>query len=351
MFAMPLIFTVIFGGLAGGEDNAKPKIGLLVEGEPTTQGNVLQALVKDNKDIDVVGGKEDTLKQKLKDQKLLGIVKLDSHWERAQDMPITLIRQQDTPDLMALKGELLQEVQAVQQGFPMIEKQGKQKAVDVLFAPAVSTVIKNTGGETTEPVQESSMRAVGFIAMFVMMVVIVAGGVILQEKEEGTWSRLKSSPVSTFEIMGGFLMGFFLIGLLQFIILIAASSLMFGVSWGSLPAILILIVVFLIAAVSLGLFLSMLVKTAKQQQAIGGILVVVTCMIGGVFWPVDIVSDMMRSLANFVPQFWVMDGIKQVMFNKAEWLDILPQVGILALFAVILFGGSMVLQSFQTKVS
>lgn len=296
MFVMPLLFTVIFGSTMG--NNSKLKVGLITEGSPTPQAEVLLSRMKDNKNIKYIEGTKSELGDKLKNQELIGIVNLNQHWINKQQMPLSLIRQKYSSEFMTLKQELQNNLKEVQNLFEDINRQGEQKVIDNLSKLVVSTNIENSNGEITGVIDKSSTRAVGFIAMFLMIAVITSAGVILQEKEEGTWFRLKASPLSKVEITGGFLIGFFLIGFLQFFVLMIASSLIFDVKWGNLTAVLILIGVFLLVAVSLGLLLSTLVKTTRQQQSIGSLLVIVTCMLGGVFWPLDVVPDYLQNLAR-----------------------------------------------------
>ncbi|MGZ4135825.1 MAG: ABC transporter permease, partial [Tumebacillaceae bacterium] len=130
-------------------------------------------------------------------------------------------------------------------------------------------------------------------------------------------------------------LSFFLIGWIQFAILMVLSSLLFHVAWGNLTGLIVLVSALLLAVVGLGMFLAGLVKTTEQQSAIGSIIIVSTCMLGGVYWPLDIVSDTMRGIAQFVPQFWAMQGFTELVARGGGVADILGPVAVLLGFAAV----------------
>ena len=77
-----------------------------------------------------------------------------------------------------------------------------------------------------------SYSSAGFAIMFVMMMMLSMTGVLIEARQTGIWSRLFVSPVSRFQVMAGYFLSFFLVGWIQFSILIILSSVLFGVEWG-----------------------------------------------------------------------------------------------------------------------
>ena len=76
-------------------------------------------------------------------------------------------------------------------------------------------------------------------------------------------------------------------------------------SGGNLLGIIILVSVLLLAVIGLALLLASIVKTTEQQSALGNIVVISTCMIGGLYWPIEIEPrNKCQAVANFIPQTW-----------------------------------------------
>jgi ABC-2 type transport system permease protein len=171
--------------------------------------------------------------------------------------------------------------------------------------------------------------------MFVMFSLLSVSGTILEARKNGVWFRLLSTPVSRAQVIGGYMLSFFLIGWIQFGILMLLSKWLFDVQWGNLLGLIVLVSALLLAVVGLGMFIAGFVKTTEQQSAIGSIVIVSTCMLGGVYWPLDIVSDTMRRIAEFVPQFWAMQGFTELVARGGGVGDILSSVAVLLGFALV----------------
>lgn len=68
--------------------------------------------------------------------------------------------------------------------------------------------------------------------MFLMFTVSYGGRSILAEKAQGTLPRLLVSPTNSMQILGGKVFGIFLTGVVQMLILIGGTSLLFQLKWG-----------------------------------------------------------------------------------------------------------------------
>ncbi|SHF73389.1 ABC-2 type transport system permease protein [Caldanaerobius fijiensis DSM 17918] len=199
----------------------------------------------------------------------------------------------------------------------------------------VEEITKNTVRQNDK---KSYSPNVGFVVMFVMFMITFAMGAILQEKKEGTWGRLLSTPTSPFEILGGHFLGVFAQGYIQMFILVVLTSILFNTYWGNSYFLLFIVMsAFLLAVMGLGLMLSGFVRTYAQLGALGPIVIVPTSMISGIYWPVDIMPDFMQKLALFMPQYWAMKGIASLVLGGGDFTIILMPVLILLGFAVVFF--------------
>lgn len=199
---------------------------------------------------------------------------------------------------------------------------------------------------------ESSVGSVGqaslgFSVMFVMMLVMMQGGTILQERQAGTWGRLLTTPTSRFELLAGYLLSFFITGVFQFIILWQATRFLFGASWGPALPLLTMASALVLCSAGLGLFLAGLVRTVEQQRTIGMVLVSATSMLGGVYWPLEFVSPLMQRIGYMTPQAWAMEGLREVMLRGGSWPNLVWPLAVLLGLSVVFTGVGLLRVRFE----
>lgn len=171
--------------------------------------------------------------------------------------------------------------------------------------------------------------------MFVMIMMLSMTGILLEARQTGIWLRLFTTPVTRLQVMLGYFLSFFIVGWIQFFLLILLSSTLFDVNWGSPVALFLLVTALLLCVVGLGIAIAGFVKTVEQQNAIGTLVIISTCMLGGVYWPISMVPDAMQKIANFVPQTWAMEGFTTLITEGGTIGDILMPIAMLLGFAAI----------------
>ena len=67
------------------------------------------------------------------------------------------------------------------------------------------------------------------------------------------------------------------------------------------------------------------------------VLIVSTCMLGGVYWPLDIVPEFMQLLAKVVPQSWMITGFREIISGSLYTPAIQNAVLVLIGFSFIFF--------------
>lgn len=59
-------------------------------------------------------------------------------------------------------------------------------------------------------------------------------------------------------------------------------------------------------------------------------------LLGGTMVPIEIFPEAMRTVAHLTPHAWAMDAFRALLFENASLAEILPELGVLAGFAVVL---------------
>lgn len=174
----------------------------------------------------------------------------------------------------------------------------------------------------------------GYTVMFVFFIISYLSAVIRDEKRNGTYRRLLTMPVKRAWLLGGKLLGALVIGLAQVAIMFAIGALVFGLDLGSDWIGLVLLTVSLVAAAaSMGLATS----TIKGAQGVMTAPLIISALVGGCMFPVDIMPAFLRNISYIVPHRWALLGYQNLLVRGQGVLDILPQVGVLLAFAAVFF--------------
>jgi ABC-2 type transport system permease protein len=182
-------------------------------------------------------------------------------------------------------------------------------------AAAVTVDAQSAAGGAKMQNDQNVQTAAGLATTFVMMLVFMMSSTLLLDQQNGTWNRLYSAPVHPTLILIGYLLSFFVTGIVQFGILILGSSLLFGQNWGPLGPLFLIASFVVLCAAGLGLLVATLTKTPEQQRAIGILAVSASSMLGGAYWPLDIVGPVMRQIGYLMPQAWAMEGFRGVLLQ------------------------------------
>jgi ABC-2 type transport system permease protein len=175
---------------------------------------------------------------------------------------------------------------------------------------------------------------------------ILAGISVLRERSQGTLERLMASPVSRLDIVGGYLLGFLLFALLQTLIIFFYIIYVLKVNYqGEMWQILVFQLLIGIGAVCLGTFLSIFARNEFQMMQFIPLIIVPQIFLCGLFWPVDQMPAYLQWLANCLPLTYGVDGIRAMMLQGQNLLDIGKDIAVLAAYAV----GLLILASLSLR--
>lgn len=173
--------------------------------------------------------------------------------------------------------------------------------------------------------------APGMALMFLMFTVSNGGRTILSEKIGGTLPRLLVAPVTMAQVMAGKALGIYLTGVLQMLILIGGTALLFGIYWGDWVAVIVLILAAVFGALGWGMLLTAVAKTPNQVANTGSILMLTFGILSGAFTNPESIPGWLRTISHITPNAWALDGFSALAFG-ARLPEILgPIAGLLAM--------------------
>ncbi|WP_078552335.1 ABC transporter permease [Bacillus alkalicellulosilyticus] len=176
-----------------------------------------------------------------------------------------------------------------------------------------------------------------FFSIFTMMFSLMK---VAEEKKEGTWDRLIVSPLYKWQIYMGHLLYSYVIGFVQILLIFLLFHFAFGFDLGNqYGTILLIIGCYTFAIVSLGMLIMGLVKRTQQLQAIVPIVANAMAMIGGAYWPIEIVTnEWMLALSKGMPIYYGLDALKGATIYNLALPELLQPISIMLLFGVVCMG-------------
>jgi len=234
----------------------------------------------------------------------------------------------------AFTQELLTEFLARTRGF------GPQEATR--FAEPVSIETRYLYNQEVR----SSWSMVPALIMFALMVaspLLTALGVV-REKETGSIYNIYSATVSKAEFLIGKLMPYFVISMINVVILWLLAVLLFRVPFkGSFAVFFTASLLFVLCSTGIGLIISLLVRTQMAALIITIIIAMVpTILFSGLLVPVSSLSPAAQVQAHFFPAMYYTDVLRGSFLKglelKAMWIDLLALGGFAAALRLVAYG-------------
>jgi ABC-2 type transport system permease protein len=167
---------------------------------------------------------------------------------------------------------------------------------------------------------------------------------IIREDEEGTLPRLFTTPTSQAVILGGKFMAVVLTLVVQVVVLLVASGLIFGIRWGQPLTVVLVTLGLIVVAAGFGVVLMSFLKNTRQTGPVMGGVLTVTGMLGGLFTSgVPNIPEVFDTARLAMPQGWAMYAWERTLQGGGVGDVLLPlavMVGLGALFfgvGVLLF--------------
>lgn len=203
--------------------------------------------------------------------------------------------------------------------------------------PATTLALRSvtTGGDAVA-FDVLAYMAPGMALMFLMFTASNGGRTLLAERNQGTLPRLLVSPTSAVQVLGGKVLGIYLTGVAQMLILIGASTLLFQLNWGDPFAVLVLVLATVAGAVGWGMIITALAKTPGQVSAVGSAIMLTFGILGGSFINTDSMPAWFALLSKITPNAWGLNGFSTLALG-GRLADIGVPVLALVVMGTVLF--------------
>ena len=218
-----------------------------------------------------------------------------------------------------------------------LSKKLAEEAQEDLHDPQVTVVKKTTGGEKS--VSAMQYYSAGMGVMFILFGSMFGAFSLLEERRQITLARMMAAPVSRTTILCGKLGGIFLIGLMQFAVIVAATRVLYSVDWGqSVIGVVLLASSTVLAATGMAIFIASVTKTQGSAAGLSQTLIQGMAALGGSMMPLSVMPPAMQGASKFTINYWAITGFNDLMLGngfEAVLINCLILVGMALVFMAL----------------
>jgi ABC-2 type transport system permease protein len=180
-----------------------------------------------------------------------------------------------------------------------------------------------------------SYYACGMSAMFIMFGAMFGAFSLVKERDDWTLPRVMMTPASRIDIVGGKMLGVFVVGMAQFGVLYAFTNAI-GVRWGDPVAVWAIAIAMVAAATGMSILIAAIGKTTRSVSGIAQLIIQFMAAVGGSFFPVSQFPAWLQPLHYASVNGWAIDGIMETM-RGGTIVSVAPNVVALLAMAVLFF--------------
>jgi ABC-2 type transport system permease protein len=201
-------------------------------------------------------------------------------------------------------------------------------------APTVEVDASVAGGSDTSA-GRFDLGAATQLVLFTFVNSLAGAVALVQTRRLGVSQRMLSTPMRAGTLVMGEVAGRFSLAMIQGVFIILAAAIIFGVRWGDPLGAAALIMSFALVSTGAALFFGAVLSNEQQAGALAPVGLALAAL-GGCMVPLEAFSPTMQTVAHVTPHAWAVEGFTELIRRDAVLIDVLPQVGVLLLFAAAL---------------
>ena len=347
LFVMPIIFSLIFGSISidGGSDNSKKvKLGLVANDCEICEE--VAVYIERNSMYEWERLTLSEAQEAVTDQKIAAAVVVPNdivnRLEQANPILDVIVNQKTEQYIVlshyidGVSNQLFMFYETVKTADEQIFSQVLEQVNNHEPVEIKHESYQHKADSDEQSSNTSSASGIGFAIMFMMFALSGSAAAIHQERKDFTWQRLHTTSISKGTLLSGYITTFWIMGWLQLATLFIFMGIVYGVKWGSITYLILFSSIVILTVVSFSMMMVSIVRSKQQAETVNAIVIVSTCMLGGVYWPIEIVPKVMQYIGYFTPQYWMMKGFNYGLMEKISiaevWQPWLILLGVTSVF-------------------
>ncbi|GEO77728.1 ABC transporter permease [Companilactobacillus mindensis] len=174
----------------------------------------------------------------------------------------------------------------------------------------------------------------GFFVFF--FVFLISGMALLNERTSGTLNRLLATPVKRSEIVFGYMLSYGGLAIIQTLIIVLFTVWALKVEVvGNILYVILINFILALVALAFGILMSTFAKSEFQMMQFIPLVIVPQVFFSGII-PLDTMANGVKVISYILPLKYAGDALSGIVMSGNGFLQILPDIGILLVFLVIL---------------
>jgi ABC-2 type transport system permease protein len=180
----------------------------------------------------------------------------------------------------------------------------------------------------------------GLVGVILTMTMVMFTAIALvRERERGNLEMLIATPVSPWELTIGKVLPFVAIGLVQVTVVLLLGEILFDVPIrGSLTELYLVSLVFIVASLSLGIFLSTLARSQFQAMQMSFFTFLPQILLSGFMFPYAGMPVAAQWIAEVLPLTHFLRLVRAIMLRGAGMMEVWPSLAALGAMIVVMLG-------------
>jgi ABC-2 type transport system permease protein len=173
--------------------------------------------------------------------------------------------------------------------------------------------------------------------MLTMTMIIITGLAITRERERGTMENLLSTPVHPGEVIIGKIVPYIMVGYIQMTLVLLAAKFLFNVPFmGSVPLLVALTFLFIVANLAVGITFSTIAKNQLQAVQMAFFFFLPSLLLSGYMFPFRGMPVWAQNLGECLPLTHFLRVVRGILLKGNGIAECAPDLWPIALFVTVM---------------
>ncbi|KMY31558.1 ABC transporter [Lysinibacillus xylanilyticus] len=213
------------------------------------------------------------------------------------------------------------------------------KGLEAYNKNAFAVEYKSFSTGVSEKDVNNAVTSLGYIAFGMLFLISFSTSLILEDKLTGVYDRITATPLTRSSYFSQHMLASFLVAAIQVLLLISSLPKLVDISYGSTSnqqlEVIAVCLALALACVAIGVAISRFSKSALMASSLTALINIPMLMLGGCFWPREIMPDFMQRISDFMPTTWFLQAGETVLYGKGL-NGAIPELSYLIGFAALL---------------
>ncbi len=188
----------------------------------------------------------------------------------------------------------------------------------------------------TQDLTSAAFLVPGILGMALMQLGVFGAVPLVAQREKLILKRLGATPLPRWTLVGSNVILRLLIGLVQAVLIVGIGVAVFGVQvLGSLVLMVAIVILGALSFIAIGYVVAAFARTEEAANGIVQVIQFPMMFLSGVFFPLELMPNLLRPVAVILPLTYLGDALRQVMVNGSPFAPLPVDILVLAGWFVV----------------